>query len=288
MSWLNFLPAMIDGVKSLVGRDDFSRNKDLQTANNEWSYKIHEENLAAQKESLQNSVSWRMQDAGRAGVHPLYALGMQPMQTSPTGAFISNNVMRDTSSQGQNISRAIEAMQTRSERAAASVVSSDQMQMNKLSLERATLENDLIRSQLARNSMAQIGPAAPQVGSIPSPRSQPRPQTPVISSEHDPARGAGHIVDYDYARSPSGGLVRSRSRDQAERLEEDWVGGILWDLRNRLAPNINPTANPPSLREYPLPAGQVWRWDAGRQEYRPAWFREHHGAGRGRDYHWVR
>lgn len=36
-----------------------------------------------QKEFAQNSISWRMADAERSGVHPLYALGAQPAQFMP-------------------------------------------------------------------------------------------------------------------------------------------------------------------------------------------------------------
>lgn len=36
-----------------------------------------------QKEALQNTVSWRVADAKRAGIHPLYALGQAPMTSSP-------------------------------------------------------------------------------------------------------------------------------------------------------------------------------------------------------------
>lgn len=36
-----------------------------------------------QKEALQNSIQWRVADAVKAGVHPLYALGAQPFSTQP-------------------------------------------------------------------------------------------------------------------------------------------------------------------------------------------------------------
>jgi hypothetical protein len=37
----------------------------------------------ADKEYAQNSVQWRVEDAKKAGIHPLAALGMQPYQNNP-------------------------------------------------------------------------------------------------------------------------------------------------------------------------------------------------------------
>lgn len=37
----------------------------------------------AQREALQNSISWRVADAKRAGIHPLYAIGAPPMNITP-------------------------------------------------------------------------------------------------------------------------------------------------------------------------------------------------------------
>ena len=38
-------------------------------------------NYDAQKEFAQNSIQWRVQDAQKAGIHPLYAMGNSPGYT---------------------------------------------------------------------------------------------------------------------------------------------------------------------------------------------------------------
>lgn len=113
-------------------------------------------NQALQREFAQNAISWRVADAKRAGIHPLYAMGAPTMSPavsafSPMGDAISKS--------GQDISRAMMAGQTAAEREAtmgSSVV------MNQLSLERAQLNNEILKTQLAK-MRGQLNPPAPAV-----------------------------------------------------------------------------------------------------------------------------
>lgn len=72
-----------------------------------------------QKEFAQNGIRWRVEDAKAAGLHPLYAIGANTPTYSPQAAVGTDYGL---SSIGQNISRAIEAGQTRAERAHAQEV----------------------------------------------------------------------------------------------------------------------------------------------------------------------
>ena len=45
---------------------------------------INEKNYQAQKEFMQNGILWRKQDAERAGINPIYALGASGAQFSPS------------------------------------------------------------------------------------------------------------------------------------------------------------------------------------------------------------
>lgn len=72
-----------------------------------------------QKEFAQNGIRWRVEDAKAAGIHPLYAIGANTPTYSPQAAVGTDYGL---SSAGQNISRAIEAGQTRAERAHAQEV----------------------------------------------------------------------------------------------------------------------------------------------------------------------
>lgn len=105
--------------------------------------------IRAQQEALQNSVSWRVADAKRAGVHPVTALGMQPMNISPVQT-------PDFGELGQNVGRALDATQTRQEKEndytkAAQV----------LSLERAGLENDLLKARINSEIAVRNQPGTP-------------------------------------------------------------------------------------------------------------------------------
>ena len=46
-------------------------------------------NYEAQKEFAQNGIRWKVEDAKRAGIHPLYALGASTQGYSPTAGTIS-------------------------------------------------------------------------------------------------------------------------------------------------------------------------------------------------------
>lgn len=59
-------------------------------------------NYNAQKEFAQNSIQWRVQDAQKAGIHPLYAMGNSPGYT-PSSSF-------NTESLGTGITQAGNAM----------------------------------------------------------------------------------------------------------------------------------------------------------------------------------
>lgn len=73
------------------------------------------DNYAAQKEFAQNGIRWKVEDAKAAGIHPLAALGMQPISFSPS--YAGDNSMGSSLAQaGSDISRAIEAKTTRMER----------------------------------------------------------------------------------------------------------------------------------------------------------------------------
>lgn len=259
----------------------------------------HESNIAAQERAAQNAIQWRVQDAIKAGVHPVYAMGNPGIATSPTGAFTSpqsaaappNLVAPQVSGSagdasfvahmGQAIGRAVGAMQTKEERVYAKTQVALATARDKLSLERGMLENDLIRSEIARNNRAdQAGPPAPSVAAVPefsmgnSPRSarvDPRPATPTVNAPGVPSREAGNITDWGYSRTPTG-LVVVQSADSKQRTEDDLLAQLGWMMRNNILPMFDPDGvnrYRPSTREFPLPEGQEWRYDFWSGEYRP-------------------
>lgn len=100
-----------------------------------------------QERFAKEGVRWRVDDAKAAGISPLVALGMSPVNYSPTAVGINpdNSLGAGLANAGQNIGRAIDSTRTQGERDDA---------LYKLSLERGSLQNDLLRMQLAASQQA--------------------------------------------------------------------------------------------------------------------------------------
>lgn len=220
-------------------------------------------------DAAKNSISWRVSDAKRAGVHPIYALGSPGISVSPqvmSGGYLS--------SMGQNIDRARMAAADRSERAAVRAAAVNPMQgvMDKLSIENAALQNDYLRSQIARLQADQVGPPAPSLNmgglSPNASRVVPLPAQPIINSPYNSGREAGNITDYGYSRTDSGGLAIVPSMDVKNRIEDNIIQELAWAFRNQVLPAFRGLRRP-TTREFPLPAGYEWRWNAMAQEFRP-------------------
>lgn len=107
-------------------------------------------NEALQREFAQNSVQWRVADAKKAGISPLYALGAPTM--SPSVGVQGDPLGAALSSMGQDISRSKFQSLSEDERQMAGV-------LGQLGLERAQLQNDLLRAQIAKLSAGQVAPS---------------------------------------------------------------------------------------------------------------------------------
>lgn len=73
---------------------------------------IQRANADLQREFAKNSIQWRVEDANKAGIHPLYALGAQPYTATPFYAG-SNEVGQSLSKAGQSIGSAITKFQNK-------------------------------------------------------------------------------------------------------------------------------------------------------------------------------
>lgn len=76
--------------------------------------KIARENANLQREFAQHGVRWRVEDAKAAGLHPLYALGVQLPQFTPS--FQVDSMGPAIAQAGQEVGRAVQAQQTAVER----------------------------------------------------------------------------------------------------------------------------------------------------------------------------
>lgn len=98
-----------------------------------------EQQYQHQKEFAQSGIQWKVADAEKAGIHPLYALGAQTTSYQPTSVGGTDFGLPEA---GQNIGRAINATRSSPEQRAAIALTSAQ-------IEGVQLDNDLKRAQLA-------------------------------------------------------------------------------------------------------------------------------------------
>lgn len=135
--------------------------------NNAVQKEIAQQNIANQREFAQQGIRWKVEDAQAAGLHPLAALGAQVSSFSPisvgTSAADIKPAALNMPDMGQNISRAMSATRTGTEKVDAYTA-----QLQALQLERGSLENTLLKSQILRNTQpAAAQPNFPSIADTP-------------------------------------------------------------------------------------------------------------------------
>jgi len=146
-------PLISAGASLLGGFLNRDAQRDANAANAEQARL----NMNAQREFAQNSILWRTQDAERAGVHPVFALGAPDMNFSPVqvGAQAETGMGNALQSMGQDISRSVAAYRAPGEKVQA-VQAAQQSASNALDLETKQLNNTLLRAKIAA-----MGPGTP-------------------------------------------------------------------------------------------------------------------------------
>lgn len=117
--------------------------------------KAAEKQAQRQKSFAQKGIRWRVKDAKAAGIHPLYALGAQTHSYQPV--TVNDPLPDSLADAGQDISRAVLANGTSSDRAA--------VKLDALRLENMGLHNELLRVQINKLAGPQLGPPIPEMGS---------------------------------------------------------------------------------------------------------------------------
>lgn len=144
------LGPLISAGASLIGG---FLGKSSQDKANEIAQQNAANNIALQKEFAQNAIQWKVADAEKAGIHPIYALGGSTTSFAPVSVGVSGaNPLADSmSSMGQNVARAAAAYSSPKDRlgAAAQVAQGQELQYNKLKLENMELQNAALRSKVA-------------------------------------------------------------------------------------------------------------------------------------------
>ena len=109
-----------------------------------------------QREFAQNGIQWRVADAQKAGIHPLYALGANTISYSPVATGDLGNGIAQA---GQDLGRAIDSARTNNQRNDAYAKTVAQLQVQRMGL-----ENELLGAQIARVRQPANPPALPDNG----------------------------------------------------------------------------------------------------------------------------
>lgn len=174
-----------------------------------------------------NAISWKVEDAKRAGIHPLFALGASTSGYSPVsiGSLPDSNLAAAFGSMGADLGTAVSKGMPREGVASAFTKTAQELQ-----LEGMQLDNDIKRAKLASDvaKVTQPGAAAgavpPEVGPFRVPEAK-------KSEDRQPLMLMGRRITTDPGTSPA-------------KAVEDQLGdeilspGFLWNLPGMLRANI--------------------------------------------------
>lgn len=268
---MSFLGGLIGAVGNLFGA---KMGADAQIKGGKKAakatLKANAQNIAYQKQFARSGIRWRVRDAKLAGIHPLAALGAQTVAFSPSsvGATQAGEALGAAGvTMGQGISRAATALGDIDDRNAEYIG-----KLQSLQLENMKLQNAAIASQVANLNQPGNPPASPtnrwlvdgqgQTTLSKTPLVQDTPLKRVASDPERPYSEPAAVTDIGFTRTSSG-FAPVMSTDAKERLEEDTIGGLTWNLRNRVLQNLQVDLNPP----YKAPAGKYWYYSPLRQQY---------------------
>lgn len=262
-------PFIISGISNAIsGNQQAEATRETNQANRDMTASTNAQNERLAREFAQNSIRWRVEDAKRAGLHPLAALGaagssgpvMQAGSDLPdySGAEAVSNM-------GQNISRAISSTSTGHEREIQALTIANA----RLDLEGKALDNQYRLAQLNRLSSGPSFPGSDNFipGQGDSPLMKVSASERTVSAPGRPAQQAGWVPDVAYARTDTG-LTPVPSADVKERVEDQIVPETMWAIRNQLAPNFPGASEPPPRSMLPKGATH-WSWNHFKQEWQP-------------------
>lgn len=267
MVWGDAIAAGANIAGGLLNRSAANRATDAMRENSAAQ-------LAAQQQFAQMGIRWRVDDAKKAGIHPLYALGASIPAYNPSPISISgdNSMGNALASAGQEIGRAVQAKSTQAERA-----------------ELLELQKDQLRAQIARTNAAtalDLSRANPQLPPpLPNPLAQHDPMNPPDATNlssgvevvpHQPRAAAAHDRSTVTGGSAGADLVRIGPDSYQKAPNKDVYGeeftapGMAgWYVEQQLRPK------PPSWqalrRNHPSAIG--WVYNRLTRTFRPAYKR---------------
>jgi hypothetical protein len=191
---------------------------------------------ALQREFAQNAIQWKVKDAKAAGISPLYALGANTHSYAPVSVG-GGGYTPDLGAMGQDIGRAIDAT-----RSPGAKIDAYTKTVRDLSLQRMGLENELLSSQIAKVRQAGQPPGVPSDSTdyLITGQGNTVTSTPGLREEfkRSPARPGqpsaelGTVSDIGHVRTADGGYAVVPSEEAKQRLEDQLLPQIQWNIRN--------------------------------------------------------
>lgn len=153
--------ALIGAASSALG--GLLGNKSAKEAN-QAAERNAQKQYEQQKEFAQSGIQWKVADAEKAGIHPLYAMGANTVSYAPQSIGSTPSNFDFVGQAGQNIGRAIDA--TRSNPAKQNALA---LTASKIQLEGLQLDNEIKKAQLAStiataNPFGRATPGLPGTG----------------------------------------------------------------------------------------------------------------------------
>jgi hypothetical protein len=227
-------------------------------------------NLQWQKDFAQHGLSWRVQDAKRAGLHPLAALGAAGAQFSPV---YGDTGMGASPIAGIGMDRGRRANQTQHQKAMDDI----ELKMAETQLEGAKFKNLLLQREL--NSNTQDPKPLPNVDGVFKGQGDAEQLVkPQITISQSPGTTAGQRAGSDMYKFDDGTVSRM-PREQMGDLLENWLPGKVRLYKKELQKyrsfsadaysNHDPKAiswmkqNRPKTK---IP-GHQYRWDVSEHEW---------------------
>lgn len=264
--------AVSGGVMGLLGNYIGGRLNQDSAREAAYSQRVADDkNAAMQREFARNGVQWRVEDARRAGINPLVALGASVSQAAPTYTGDAPDFSQGemVSRMGQDVSRAIHASSSQEDRAYDA-------QVRALTLRNMELKNAVLTGQ-AQDALGIRKPGNPPFpssgssGMLGQSKDGLVVNNPVQKVVGDPTglgRDPGTINDYGFVQTPTG-LAVVPSKDAKERIEDQIVPETMWSIRNQILPVFSGPGEPSKDL---LPKGAShWEWNAVKQEYQPVY-----------------